>query len=195
MLRGKFIKEKLPRYDWAIDISPEFIEKNGGFSAGKSYIKALLSLYAYFQPKSFIDDSLVNISNYWLKKANSKNYHHFFPKAYLNKKLDWEYKDFYINHILNITIVDDYLNKREIAAKAPSQYMKTFSRKNRELPETMKSHLINDLDKFGIWENDYEKFLKQRAKAVSRELKKRVIEQDVDKTMSVELENYVEESE
>lgn len=38
------LKDELPRYDWAIDISPEFIEENGGFSAGKSYIKALLSL-------------------------------------------------------------------------------------------------------------------------------------------------------
>jgi len=190
------LKGELPRYDWAVDVSPEFIENNGGFSASRSYIKALLSLYAYFQPKSFVDDSLVRVDNNWLKQANSKNYHHFFPKAYLNKKLNWESKDFYINHILNITIVDDYLNKREIGAKPPSQYMKSFSRKNRELPETMKSHLINDLDKFGIWDNDYEKFLKQRAKAISRELKKRVIEQEVDRTMSVEIqEDYAENNE
>lgn len=182
------LKGELPRYEWAIDVSPEFIENNGGFTASKSYIKALLSLYAHFQPKSFIDDSLVRIDNSWLKQANSKNYHHFFPKAYLNKKLNWENKDFWINHILNITIVDDYLNKREIGAKPPSQYMKTFSRKNHELPETMKSHLINDLDKFGIWDNDYEKFLKQRAKVVSRELRKRIIEQEIDKTMSVEIQ-------
>lgn len=188
------LKDELPRYDWAIDISPEFIEENGGFSAGKSYIKALLSLYAFFQPKSFIDDSLVNISNYWLKQANSKNYHHFFPRAYLNKKLDWEYKEFWINHILNITIVDDYLNKREIGAKAPSKYMKTFSRKNKNIEETMKSHLINNLDAFGIWNDDYETFLKKRASAVSRELKKRVIEHDIDKTMTAELQDeYIEE--
>ncbi len=189
------LKGELPRYEWAIDISPEFIEDKGGFSANRSYIKALLSLYAHFQPKSFIDDSLVRIDNGWLKQANSKNYHHFFPKSYLGKKLNWENKDFWINHILNITIVDDHLNKREIGAKPPSQYMKSFSRKNPDLVETMKSHLINDLDKFGIWDNDYEKFLKQRAKAVSRELKKRIIEQEIDKTMSVELaEDYAEEN-
>lgn len=190
------LKGELPRYEWAIDISPGFIENNGGFSAGRSYIKALLSLYAYFQPKSFIDDSLVRIDNGWLKQANSKNYHHFFPRAYLNKKLDWENKDYWINHILNITIVDDYLNKREIRAKPPSQYMKSFSRKNGELPETMKSHLINNLENFGVWDNDYEKFLKERAKVISRELKKRIIEQDMDKMMSAELEEeYTEENE
>lgn len=92
--------------------------------------------------------------------------------------------------------MDDYLNKREIGAKAPSKYMKSFSRKNHNIDETMKSHLINDLSSFGIWDDNYENFLKQRAKAVSRELKKRVIEQEVDKIMSVEIqEDYMENNE
>ena len=34
---------------------------------------------------------MVRISNDWLKQANSKNYHHFFPKAFLRRKgySDW----------------------------------------------------------------------------------------------------------
>ncbi|MGE3468517.1 MAG: DUF1524 domain-containing protein, partial [Pyrinomonadaceae bacterium] len=178
------LDDQLPRYEWAIDTSPQFITDNGQFSANRAFVKALLCLYAYHEPKSFVDDSIVNIGNYWLKQANSKNYHHFFPKAFLNKKLDWEYKDFYINHILNITIVDDYLNKREIAAKPPSQYMKAFRRTNKELDTTMKSHLITDLEKFGVWTNDYDAFLKQRAKAVSTALKRRLIDQEIDHTMA-----------
>jgi len=178
---------ELPRYDWAVNTSSDFIEDNGWFSAGRSYIKAILSIYAYHQPKSFNDNSIVNITNYTLKIATSKNYHHFFPKAYLQKKLDWDYKDFYINHILNITIVDDFLNKREIGARAPSFYMKKFSKQNKDLDDAMKTHLINDLDSFGIWDDDYEKFFKQRAKALSREMKKRIIEADIDRTMTAEL--------
>jgi hypothetical protein len=147
----------------------------------------LLSIYAYHQPKSFNDGSIVNINNGWLKIASSRNYHHFFPKAYLEKKIDWEYKNFWINHILNITIVDDYLNKREIAAKAPSNYMKKFSKQNPELDLTMKTHLINDLDTFGIWDDNYDAFLNNRAKALSREIKKRIIVQEVDRTMEAEL--------
>ncbi len=181
------LKSELPRYDWAIDTSAEFIKTNGWFSAGRSYIKSLLSIYAYHQPKSFNDGSIVNINNGWLKIANSRNYHHFFPKAYLEKKIDWEYKNFWINHILNITIVDDYLNKREIAAKAPSNYMKKFSKQNSELDLTMKTHLINDLDKFGVWDDNYNAFLNNRAKALSREIKKRIIVQEVDRTMEAEL--------
>lgn len=179
---------KLPRYEWAVDTSPEFIVDNGWFSASKSYVKAILCIYAYQEPKSFNTNAQVNISNYWLTRANSKNYHHFFPRAYLNKNLDWfndslewNDKEFYINHVLNITIVDDFLNKREIAAKAPAKYMRDFSKKNSNLAKTMQTHLINDLDAFGIWSNDYNRFFDQRAKAVSEQLKQRIIKAEIDR--------------
>lgn len=181
------LKGELPRYDWAINTSSDFIKDNGWFSASRSYIKAILSIYAFHQPKSFNDNSIVNISNYWLKIATSKNYHHFFPKAYLLKKLDWDNKMFYINHVLNITIVDDFLNKREIAAKSPSTYMRKFHKQNAEIDSTMKTHLINDLETFGIWDDDYEKFFNQRAKILSKEMKKRIIESEIDRTMQAEI--------
>lgn len=182
----------LPKYDWGIDLSEDFLTNNGWFSAGRSYVKAILCLYSYHQPKSFNDGSLVNISNNWLKRANSKNYHHFFPRAYLRKE---GYDDWYANHVLNITIVDDFLNKREIGAKAPSKYMAKFQKQNPELGKTMRSHLISDLDKFGIWENDYEAFMAKRATAVKKELEKRIIHQEVDERGQSDLLNdYEEES-
>ncbi|MHC5830550.1 MAG: hypothetical protein ACYT04_85060, partial [Nostoc sp.] len=92
-----------------------------------------------------------------------------------------DYGDFYINHILNITIVDDFLNKREIGAKAPSKYMHKFQEENSDLSNTMKTHLIEKLNTFGIWDDDYDKFFDERAKVVSRELSKRIIEQEVDR--------------
>jgi len=167
---------RLPKYEWAVDTSPEFIKDNGWFSVGRAYIKALLCILAYQEPKSFIDNSIVRISNDWLKQANSKNYHHFFPKAYLKKR---GVEDEYVNHIANITIVDDFLNKREIRAQAPSRYMRRFARKNKALDKCMRTHLIR-LDTFGVLENDYDKFFHRRCQALSRELKKRIIEQQVD---------------
>ena len=136
----------MPKYEWSVNVSTEFISENGWFSAGRSFKKAILCLYAYHQPKSFNDNSLVNISNYWLKQANSKNYHHFFPKAFLTKQGE---EQFYINHIVNITIVDDFLNKREISANPPSKYMSKFSKVNEDLESTMKTHLIKDIENFG----------------------------------------------
>jgi hypothetical protein len=170
------IKGKLPKYEWAIDVSPEFIENNGWFSVGRAYIKALLSILAFYEPKSFNDGSVVRISNDWLKQANSVNFHHFFPKAFLKKKGE---EDFYINHIANITIVDDYLNKQEIRSQPPSKYMRRFAKQNEKIDECMRTHLIKT-QVFGVFEDDYDKFFLKRCQAFSRELKKRIIEQPID---------------
>jgi hypothetical protein len=45
----------------------------------------------------------------------------------------------------------------------------------------MMTHLIEDLNTFGIWDDDYDKFFDERAKIVSRELSKRIIKQEVDR--------------
>lgn len=164
-------------YDESIDISSEAISNNGYFSAGRAYIKGLLCILAYQQPKSFRDNALVTVSNNYLKQANSRNYHHFFPKAYLYKKGQ---NDFWVNHIANITIVDEFLNKREIRDRAPSRYITEFKKQNPELDEALKSHLIDDIDKFGIFEDDYDTFFDMRVKSFSRELKKRIILTDKD---------------
>ena len=186
------LHDELPKYDWTIDISEDGIIKHGWFSAGRSYIKAILCIYSYQQPRSFNDGSLVNISNYWLKQANSKNYHHFFPKAYL-AKLN---KDiFYVNHIANITIVDDFLNKREIGAKSPADYMKKFIKENEDIDTTMKSHLINDLQSFGVLDNDYDKFFEKRINAIHNELEKRIIPQDSDNITEVSIPSSEDVSE
>lgn len=187
----KILNDELPKYDWSVNTSDQFIIDNGWFSAGRSFIKAILCIYAYHQPKSFNDNSIVNISNYWLKQANSKNYHHFFPKAYLKKRGE---EDFYINHILNITIVDDFLNKREIRSQAPSKYMSKFQNVNPQLEEAMQTHLITDLNKFGIWEDDYEKFFYERAKSLSQELENRIIKQENEKELIGKLPIEIEDT-
>lgn len=174
----KIISEELPSYDWAIDPSVDFITENGEFRTGRSYIKAILCIFTFLQPRSFGDyDHIVNVSNDWLHRSDSKNYHHFFPKAYLKKvqQEDWA------NHIANITIVDDYLNKREIGAKAPSKYMKQFF-KNEKLGDTMNTHLIGDLHDFGVLDDNYDSFFDKRLLLISKEIKKRIIKRDVDES-------------
>lgn len=173
------IKEKTPKYEEIIDITKDTISHNGEFTTSKGYIKGLLCLFAYMQPKSFKDNSIVVIDNAWLKQANSKNYHHFFPKAYMKKhKPEIPYEK--VNHIANITIVDGYINKQEIRDKAPSLYMSKYINENKYLSETMKTHLI-DLDNFGIKDNNYELFFEKRIEKITEELKKRIILTDIDK--------------
>src|SRR5215208_1396617 len=175
----EILKGNQPEYDYGVDTSARFIETNGDFRTGRSFIKAILCLLAYQQPKSFIDDSLVRISNDWLKQANSKNYHHFFPLGFLKKLNTTNTALPAPNHIANITLVDDFLNKRKIRDKAPSLYMKEFAATNEELEKTMSTHLI-DLQSFGIWLDDYAEFFHMRAQAISNELQKRIIPREID---------------
>jgi hypothetical protein len=139
------------------------------FSAGSSYCKAILCLLAYHEPKDFQDNGKVLLDNSWLKVANSKNYHHFFPKAYLKKRNFGNE-----NSLVNITLVSSDLNKRKIKAKAPSIYIRDFLDENDELPTSIKSHLIEDLDNFGVMSDDYLVFLEKRADTFFRELKSRI---------------------
>ena len=141
------------------------------FSASDAVCKAILCLYAYQQPASFRNNAQVRIDNSWLRRADSKNYHHFFPKSFLRSR---GYQDWQANSVINITIVDDYLNKRSIGGRAPSVYMKAFRAENPDFDGTMATHLIDDAATWGIWEDDYDKFISERSHRVFEELRTRL---------------------
>lgn len=149
-----------------LDSPQALIDTN--FSAGNSYCKAVLCLLAYQEPKDFQDNGKVILDNSWLKVASSKNYHHFFPRAYLKNKTVLD-----SNSLVNITFVSDHLNKRKIGAKAPSQYIRDFQDENSQINKALRTHFI-DLEGFGIESNDYDTFLQARARLIYTELKSRI---------------------
>jgi len=189
----RILKGKLPTYDWAVDVTPEFIENNGYFSTSRSFVKAILCVLAHKEPKSFVDNSIVRLDNSYLKQANSKKYHHFFPKAWLEK----QGADRESNHVANITLVDDFLNKRLIRAQSPKAYMKEFSSKNPDIEKCMSTHLIKLNGNFGVMTDDYEVFFDARCKAISRELTKQIISQEIDQVATAKSaeETVVEQEE
>lgn len=173
---------KKPVYDYPIDISYGSLVGRGQFSAGSAFIKGLLCILAYHEPKSFADNAIVKIANDWLRQANSKNYHHFFPRAYMRKNHP-EVEDWRVNHIANITIVDDFLNKRSIRDRAPSKYMAEFQKRNPDyIADAMETHLISLAEGNGVFTDDYEAFFRYRMMRFHEELKNRVILGDKDKT-------------
>jgi len=156
------------------------------FSAGSSYCKAVLCLLAYSEPKDFQDNGKVILDNSWLKMANSKNYHHFFPKSYLRKQgIGNE------NSIVNITLVGADLNKRKIRAKAPSIYIQDFLDENDDLHKSIKSHLIDNIDDFGIHSDDYSVFLEKRATSIFNALKNRIELTTTEKVEDTELKELI----
>ena len=52
---------------------------------------------------------------------------------------------------------------------------------NEQIDRTMESHLISLEESGGVWNDDYDRFFDHRSEWISRELKKRIIPQDVDR--------------
>ncbi len=177
---------KQPSYDYPVDPSPDLVAQNGEFKTNRAFVKGILCLLAGIGPRRFDNhETRINVSNDGLIRANSRNYHHFFPKKHLED--DWQAS--YVNHVVNITIVDAELNKARIRAKAPSEYMVEFASENEKISATMKTHLI-DIKNDGIWnkkfggsgssKDDYERFFERRCARISAELKKRIIVRPMD---------------
>lgn len=166
-----------PEYDWPTQVDHEFLLANGRFAPSRAFVKAILCIYASFQPRSFDNNGIVAIANDALKRANSRNYHHFFPRAYLKKMGVSESS---ANNVFNITMIDAHLNKNQIRARPPLKYMQEYEKSNPDMSQTLKSHLMPESLWADIQNDDYGHFLERRAERVSKELRKRVIPQDVD---------------
>lgn len=145
-----------------LTIDPKAIEETW-FSAGNAYCKSILCLLAYSQPETFDSSDMVVLDNSNLKIATSRNYHHFFPKKYLEEFQKGKEP----NLIANITLIDGYSNKHRIGKKPPSEYIGRFAKDNRSLPETLQTHLINDIDDYGVTSDDYDTFIERRAKSIA----------------------------
>jgi hypothetical protein len=156
-------KGNAPRYQRTeLTIDAKAIEETW-FSAGNAYCKAILCLLAYQQPKSFDTNGIVILDNSNLKIATSRNYHHFFPKAYLKAASPKAEP----NLIANITLIDGYSNKHRIGKTPPSSYIGKFAKTNKSIARTLQTHLINDTDSYGVKDDDYETFISRRAKAIA----------------------------
>ena len=105
----------------------------------------------------------------------------FFPKAYM-RKAHPEVDDWLVNHIGNITIVDDFLNKRSIRDRAPSKYISEYMAQNPNLEKALNSHLISAASGWGVLEDDYQTFFQNRLNWFCEELNKRVIVTQADRT-------------
>ena len=167
-LMDEVMEGKRPEYgkEFRVALSEKDVQ-DLRFHVGDAVNNAVLCVLASMKPQSFKNGDDVNLGAANLAKSNSRNYHHFFPKAFLKKQ---GVNANMFNLISNITFIGAELNK-EIGARAPSEYMREFSEENPDLTNTMKTHLIGDLAEYGIWNDDYDKFIKMRSALIWNNLK------------------------
>lgn len=175
VLKGKTPnKSHLP----LVSITPKRIAAEGTFKTGSAFIKAILCLFAKCRPLSLRTNAPVLIDNSWVSKKNAKNYHHFFPRAYM-KGVETSGSLREVDHIANIIIIDSADNQY-IKKDAPSKYVGRFRQDNPDLDAALKSHLIDDAEAFGIDKDNYQKFFDRRVSRICEELTKNIVQRDED---------------
>jgi len=130
---------------------------------GSAYCKSILCLLAAQRPLDFRDASEVVLQNRALKQANSRHYHHIFPKAYMRGKGGAEE----VNSVANVALVPSDLNLK-IGSKAPSNYLDKCQQHNTAWEQTLKSHIIIGDARTALQDDEFVHFIEQRASLLSR---------------------------
>ncbi|MBM3472791.1 MAG: DUF262 domain-containing protein [Armatimonadetes bacterium] len=135
---------------------------------GSAFCRTLLSLLAHEGPVDLRNGSRVVLDNQYLAQANSRHYHHVFPKAWLARVGLSEAA----NSLANIMLVPAQANLR-IGAKPPSSYMRDFQRKaGPSWSRWLQRHLITAAGAKALMEDDFGAFVSARAKAMARKANK-----------------------
>lgn len=128
---------------------------------GSAYCKSLLCLLAAQRPRDFRDGAEVLLQGGFLRRANSRHFHHVFPRAFLRGKAGAEE----VNSIANIAFIPEDLNLR-IGASPPSRYLMAFEDDNSDWTGTLGSHAFNEGATEALAEDDYQRFLKHRSQSL-----------------------------
>ena len=171
-------------------VNAEYLRENGEFKTSRGFIKAILCVLAHQRPLWLSGDEHVVLDNDFLMQSNSKNYHHFLPKAHLKTTKHNEID----NHIANITMVSDQENKKKFGAKAPKVYLKQIGGMfDPDLTRRLRTHLI-ELDEDGIWTDDYDRFIENRCERIAQVAKALLIPRKTDRAMPAPEDDLSEET-
>lgn len=121
------------------------------------YTKIFILMLMQNKPKSFITGAEISL-NEVLKDYNRKEFHHIYPKSYLQKN---GYEQKQINCLANFCFLSKSDNQK-ISNKKPSEY-------RTEMPENVK--IIFDsafIDETIFVSDDFNRFIKSRAEKLHR---------------------------
>lgn len=129
---------------------------------GNAYCKSLLCLLSAKKPLDFRDGSDVLLQGSFLQRANSRQFHHIFPKAYMRGKAGSEN----VNSIANIALIPADLNLR-IGTQPPSRYLAKFIDANPKWASTLDSHAIESTAEDALHSDDFQSFIEHRSHSLA----------------------------
>ena len=129
----------------------------------------ILCLLALERPVDFDNGQIVSLDKTNISKSNSKENHHFFPYA-LMQKFDTDKNG--INRLLNFVFISSRLNK-EISKTLPSIYIAKYGLSNGKIKEYLKSNLINEDAYNALISDDFNLFIQKRAELILEKIKEK----------------------
>lgn len=159
----KLLEGKNPIVEYFIDwdsLASRLISQR--YSLLNAFSKTILSLLANAEPKNITDGRAVSLDGAIIGYYKH-NLHHIFPLAYLRDK-EAANRDVF-DSIMNIMFIPAITNQ-SISDTAPAIYFQRLHEANDGFQEILIHHLIPDVNRSGVLENNFLGFLDYRASQV-----------------------------
>jgi len=148
-----------------LNITEQFF-RNHEFTMGTVVTKSLVLLLAQNDPRSFVSGGKITLSSV-LKEYNRNEFHHIYPKAYVNGLGDGV-ANYSTNCLANFCILSRADNKK-IDCKTPADYRKDM------MPDDSRKIFESSLiDENVLIANNFDKFIEDRSKKLYDFLLKQV---------------------
>ncbi len=135
-----------------------------GFRLNNAHAKILAVMLAYQSPRDFISGQTIDVS-YALSWQNAKEFHHFFPQAYLRSVSVSAAKT---SSLANIVYLSSVSNKA-ISDRAPADYLHELLAKNEaQTRKWLATNLVEADAIEAALANNYDGFLEARATTIDR---------------------------
>lgn len=140
--------------DFDVSLDTDFFAKNV-FCMSSVATKTFILLLAQGKPLNFIQGTNISLQKV-LSQGNRKEFHHIFPKAYL-ESLRSNYKDEQINCLANFSILARSDNNK-IKDRSPSKYRTEMPTDDQILNKILATHFCPT----NVFTDDYDSFLALR---------------------------------
>jgi hypothetical protein len=138
------------------------------FRANNAHAKVLAIVLSYQHPRDLLTGQSID-TKAALAWQNEKEYHHFFPQAYLKQNGQSAGR---INALANIIMLTSASNKR-ISSRSPSDYLADVEKAaGAQLDAWLTSNLISPAAFAAAKVNNYDAFLAERASTIHALIKK-----------------------
>lgn len=142
---------------------------NQQFRSNTAHSKILILLLAFNHPRDLLTGQKIDVGAA-LHHGNAKEFHHFFPRDYLIKSKGAAARK--ANTLANFVMLTAASNKR-ITNRAPSDYLKeVVSANGGDLNAILESNLISQKAFDAALNDDFDRFLDERAKTIAEEVSK-----------------------